>query len=72
MEGGEKFINVQTGMPLFSGWNGFIDVWAYSNEMFVEVNGEGKALDRGWAQSDGILVGRWTPHGAPPQKFRLE
>ena len=33
---------------------------------------EGKALDRGWTQQDGVSPTTYTPHEGPNQKWEIE
>ena len=66
-EEAEKFVNVQTKLPLFVGTN---NEWTYDDHnRIVEVKNNKKALDRGWGRKNGDLVIMWDKHQGPNQKF---
>lgn len=71
IEGGERFINMETNLPLFVAFN---EDWSYNpdTKLIIEMNGQHRAIDRGWSQVDGANVAWYTAHGAPNQQFRLE
>ena len=68
-ENGEKYMNVQTKLPLFVGSN---YEWTFdSQNRIVEVKDNKKALDRGWGRKNGDKVHWWDKHGGPNQKFEF-
>ena len=66
---GAKLMNVGTGLPLFVSNN---DIWNYDEKERIVGGWEGKAIDRGWNQKDGVNCGWWTAHDGPNQKFTFE
>ena len=75
---GNQVLNKDTGLPLSAGWpnsgswrlNGKLVALDDQNRIIDLV--QGRALDRGWNQADGVTVGTWTPHGGPNQKWTIE
>ena len=63
-------MNFATQLPLFVQYN---EVWNYTDsKTLVSMNGDPKAIDRGWSQEDGQEVNWFNEHGAPNQQFVFE
>jgi len=67
---GEKYINVQTKLPLYVTTT---DTWIYdSQQRIVEAKNQAKALDRGWQKKNGVNVIMWNKHQWKNQKFTFD
>ena len=71
IDGGERFINIETQLPLFVSFN---EDWSYNpdTKLIISLNGAPRAIDRGWNQFDGANVAWYNAHGAPNQQFTFE
>ncbi len=70
---GNQWINVGTGLPL-QGW-GNIKSFILpldDQDRILDARNPGKALNRGWAQQDGVPVGGWNKHGGLNQKWTIQ
>ena len=64
---GNQIINVATGKPLSVGGG---KTWRFDmEEGLIWDTRTGRVMDRGWAQVDGNVIGTYTMHGAPNQRF---
>jgi len=64
---GNQIINVATGKPLSVGGG---KAWRFDmEEGLIWDTRTGRVMDRGWAQVDGNVIGTYTMHGAPNQRF---
>ncbi len=70
---GSQWINVGTGLPL--------ELWGNAKSFLLPLDDQARildarnperAVDRGWTQQDGVIVGSWWKHGGLNQKWTVQ
>ncbi len=71
---GAKYINAETMLPLMTQSNDPNDIWILDDQERLVVTSDpenSRAMDRGWNQQDGAIIGLYNKHGGPNQKFEI-